>query len=54
MWHVYRVELYPHFGQLCGILDPYGNELEFPSAFRLSRRDGKPRGIIKLVNGGSP
>ena len=54
MWHVYRVELYPHFGQLCGILDRYGNELEFPSAFRLSRRDGKPRGIIKLINGGSP
>lgn len=48
MWHRYRVELYPHFGQLCGILDRYGNELEFPSAFRMSRRDGRPRGIIKI------
>jgi len=52
MWHVYRVELYPHVGQLSGIRDRYGHELEFPSAFRQSRRDGKPRGIIKI--GGGP
>lgn len=52
MWHEYRVELYPHFGQLSGIRDKYGNELEFPSAFRLSRRDGKPRGIVKLIQEG--
>jgi hypothetical protein len=31
-----------------GIRDANGHELEFPSAFRQSRRDGKPRGIIKL------
>ncbi|MFU8803728.1 MAG: DUF6932 family protein [Bradymonadaceae bacterium] len=48
MWHHYRVELYPHFGQLSGIKDKYGNDLEFPSAFRMSRRDGRPRGIIKI------
>ena len=55
MWHVYRVELYPHFGQLSGIVDKFGNALEFPSAFRLSRRDGKPRGIVKIVQeGGTP
>ena len=48
MWHVYRVELYPHYGQLCGITDQFGHELEFPSAFRQSRRDGQPRGIIKI------
>lgn len=52
MWHMYRVELYPHFGQLCGIRDQYGHELEFPSAFRQSRRDGKPKGIVKI--GGAP
>lgn len=52
MWHHYRVELYPHVGQISGIRDQHGNELEFPAAFRLSRRDGKPRGIIKI--GGSP
>ena len=51
MWHVYRVELYPHFGQLSGIRDRFGNELEFPSAFRLSRRDGRPRGIVKIKIG---
>jgi hypothetical protein len=48
MWHAYRVELYPHVGQLSGIRDQFGYELEFPSAFRQSRRDGKPRGIIKI------
>lgn len=48
MWHQYRVELYPHVGQLSGIRDRFGNELEFPSAFRQSRRDGKARGIIKI------
>ena len=53
MWHVYRVELYPHWpGLHSGIKDKYGNELEFPSAFRQSRRDSRPRGIIKLVDGG--
>jgi len=51
MWHAYRVELYPHFWQLCGLTDQHGNELEFPSAFRLSRRDGKPRGIVQLIRG---
>lgn len=54
MWHVYRVELYPHFGQLSEICDQHGNELEFPSAFRLSRRDGEPRGIVKIVKGDQP
>ncbi len=49
MWHHYRVELYPHFsGMLSGIRDEYGNELEFPSAFRRSRRDGRPRGIVRI------
>lgn len=52
MWHVYRVELYPHCGQPSGIRDAHGNELEFPSAFRLSRRDGRPRGIVKIAKGG--
>lgn len=48
MWHQYRVELYPHFGQPAGIRDAYGHELEFPAAFRRSRRDGRPRGIVKI------
>jgi len=49
MWHVYRVELYPHFPGLgSGIPDKFGNELEFPAAFRRCRRDSTPKGIIKL------
>lgn len=54
MWHRYRVELYPHvpgLGVGSGILDKYGHELEFPSAFRQSRRNGKPRGIVKIKYG---
>ncbi|GIK15164.1 MAG: hypothetical protein BroJett003_01280 [Planctomycetota bacterium] len=57
MWHRYRVELYPHVPGLgigTGIRDKHGNELEFPSAFRQSRRDGTPRGIVKLRDGGQP
>jgi hypothetical protein len=53
MWHRYRVELYPHVAGLgSGIQDESGNELEFPSAFRQSRRDGKSRGIVKICYGG--
>lgn len=53
MWHVYRIELYPHYGQGSGLTDAQGHELEFPSAFRQSRRDGKPHGIVKLKLGGT-
>jgi hypothetical protein len=50
MWHRYRVELYPHArGLMSGILDQHGNELDFPAAFRLSRRGNSPKGIIKLL-----
>ena len=55
MRHRYRVELYPHVPGLgigSGIGDKYGHELEFPSVFRQSRRDGKPRGIVKIKYGG--
>lgn len=55
MWHQYRVELYPHVpGMPSGIRDRHGNELEFPSAFRQSRRDGEQRGIVKVIQGGRP
>jgi hypothetical protein len=55
MWHQYRVELYPHvpgLGVGPGIFDNHGHELEFPSAFRQSRRNGTPRGIVKIKYGG--
>jgi hypothetical protein len=55
MWHRYRVELYPHVAGLgfgSGIRDKHGHELEFSPAFRQSRRDGKPRGIVKIKDGG--
>lgn len=57
MWHQYRVELYPHvpgLGLGTGIRAENGHELEFPAAFRRSRSDGSPRGIVKLHDGGQP
>jgi len=49
IWHQYRVELYPHLpGVPCGIRDRYGNDLEFPSAFRLSRRNDLPKGVVRI------
>lgn len=49
MWHHYRVELFPHVpGLFSGIQDEFGNELEFPAAFRRTRRGGAQRGIVQL------
>lgn len=49
MWHQYRVELYPHFpGLLTGIQDAFGNDLEFPSAFRLRAQLTGPRALCRL------
>lgn len=54
MWIFYRVELYPHLDQGSGIKDPLGHDLTFPSAFRQSRHNFKPKGIIKIsLSGGS-
>jgi hypothetical protein len=52
MWHQYRIELYPHYVDwpaTCGIRDVFGNEQTFPAAFRKTRGDHKPKGIIRLV-----
>ncbi len=51
MWHQYRVELYPHFGQLSGITDEFGNDLEFPAAFRKTRNTNQEKGIIRILKG---
>jgi hypothetical protein len=51
MWHRYRTELYPHVGQRSGIQDKYGNDLEFPAAFRQQRATGEQKGIINIVKG---
>ena len=56
MWHRYRVELYPHYSfpgvvSRTGIKDEHGNDLEFPAAFRRTRRDGKQKGIVKIKTG---
>jgi hypothetical protein len=49
MWHRYHVELYPDLGQLTNILDEHGNRQQFPAAFRKTRGDGRPKGIVKII-----
>jgi hypothetical protein len=50
MWMRYRIELYPHIeGMFSGIKDQQGNNLMFPSAFRQSRRNFIPKGIVKII-----
>lgn len=51
MWHRYRVELFPHAGQLSGLKDQHGHSLTFPAAFRKRKTDDKPKGIVKLKTG---
>jgi len=50
MWHKYRVELYPHYNQFSGIVDIFGNEMQFPAAFRVERYTYEPKGIIKIIS----
>lgn len=49
MWISYRVELYPHLDQGTGITDLFGNNLKFPSAFRQTRHNFSPKGIVKVI-----
>lgn len=54
MWHIYRIELYPHTGTRLtssGIRDEHGNELQFPAAFRRQRESGLQKGIVKIIKG---
>ncbi len=51
MWIFYRVEFYPHLNQGpgSGIKDQHGNDLKFPSAFRQSRHNFTPKGIVRVI-----
>ena len=49
MWLHYRVEFFPHLDQGTGIKDQYGNDQTFPAAFRLSRSEFRPKGIVKVI-----
>jgi hypothetical protein len=51
MWIKYRIELYPHMeGMFSGIKDKLGNNMMFPSAFRQSRRNFIPKGIVRIIS----
>lgn len=49
MWHHYRIELYPHYGQPSGIVDENGHEQQFPAAFRKTRETFSPKSIVKII-----
>lgn len=49
MWHIYHIELYPHVPIEGFPPVAPGNEFLFPSSFRHCRRDGTPKGVIKLL-----
>lgn len=49
MWIFYRVEFFPHLDQGSGIIDSFGNNLKFPSAFRQSRNGFKQKGIVRVI-----
>jgi hypothetical protein len=51
MWHQYRVELYPNWGQPSGITDAIGHMLGFAAAFRRRRSDSLEKGIVKIISG---
>jgi hypothetical protein len=48
LWHRYRVDLFPNIGQGTGIFDDAGNERNFYSLMRWSRRVAALRGVILL------
>jgi len=49
MWHRYRIDLYPEYGQSSGILDINRSvSLRFSEAFRLTKDTQQPKGIIKI------
>lgn len=49
MWHKYRIEFYPNYGQPFGAIDEHGHPLLFPSAFRRTRYSGEPKGIVRII-----
>jgi len=49
MWHRYRVELMPDFGQaIPEFRDRYGNELRYRDAYRMTKGDMYPKGLVKI------
>jgi hypothetical protein len=52
MWHLYRVEVFPHFTDYptgTGVFDEHGQELDMPGTFRRDKASFKPKGLIQLV-----
>jgi len=49
MWHRYRIDLYPEYGQFSGIVDrTRSRPLRFSEAFRLTKDTQQPKGIVNI------
>jgi hypothetical protein len=50
MWHRYRVELFPYYGQTgTGYTDDQGRDIDFPNLFRRVKDIHQRKQIIKLI-----
>jgi hypothetical protein len=53
-WHKYHIDALPYWpGTHTEIIDQNGQAISIPEGFRRTR-EGKPKGIIKIVKGGTP
>lgn len=51
LWHHYRVELLPYYGQSrTGFVDRNGEDVDYPTFFRHGR-DDRPKGVVALRPG---
>ena len=48
-WGKYHIDIFPDWGQPCGITDRSGRMLTFPQAFRQQRGTFRRKGVILLV-----
>jgi hypothetical protein len=52
MWHTHRVEIFPHFTdhpQPTGVRNERGDDLYFPTLFRLDKATLRPKGVIQII-----
>ena len=52
LWHHYRCEIYPYYGEgQCDLVGRDGTVLPVPEFYRRTRCESYQRGIIRLING---
>lgn len=51
MWHIYRTEMFPHWAgrTVTDIKDEHGQPEKWPAAFRKTKVDRRPKGIVRVI-----